>query len=369
MSHEVESMFSVGARPWHGLGHVLKGQPSMSEAIVLAGLNWQVDLRPVAATVTDEASVAVEIPSHRAVMRMDTGAVLGVVGEDFRPLQNSEAFGFFEPLVAEGLLSLETAGSLRHGRRVWVMARIPGDPAVIVPAADDVVDPFVLLCHGHDGSLALRVGFNPVRVVCANTLAAAMGHQDGMTSVRHTAGMVPALDKVRDTIAAQIRCFQDSAEAWRLLAARTCTDAAFTTYALRVAAVARGLSDDELREAMPSGRTGARLLGAVRPLFEGGAGNDRAGVRGTWWAAYNAVTQWLTHERGSGAGSDAEQAARRFEALHLGESRRLSMRALMLAIEGADESNGAALPPPPLHADGEAPEEIAPLGDDAEQAA
>lgn len=344
MSHEVESMFSVGQRPWHGLGHVLPGAPSIHEALVLAGLNWQVGLAALYTAVVADGQ-PVPVTSHRAAVRMDTGAVLGVVGEDFRPLQNERAFAFFEPLVAEGLLSLETAGSLRQGRRVWVMARVAGEPEVIVPGADDVVDPFVLLCHGHDGSLALRVGFNATRVVCANTLSLAMSAQDGMVSIRHTSGMEDALDLARETIAAQIRHFRGSADAWRSLAAKTCTDADFVRYVLRVAALSRGLGDDEAGESMPTAKTGKRLLEAIVPLFTTGAGNDAPGVRGTWWAAYNAVTQWLTHSRGSAAGSATEQAARRFEALHLGESRRLSMRALMLALAGAHESNGPGLPP------------------------
>jgi len=345
MSHEVESMFSVGARPWHGLGHVLAGHPSIAEAIILAGLNWTVEPRHLFTDVVPCGHL-IKVPNHKAIVRQDNGAVLGVVGDDFTPLQNSDALGFFAPLIDEGLLVLETAGSLRDGKRVWVMAKVPGVPEVVAPG--DIVDQYLLLCHGHDGSLALRVGFNAVRVVCANTLAAALEHGDGMAVLRHTAGMGEALAQFRTVVAAQIRHFRESADAWRLLASRKCDDATFTRYLLRVAAVARGLGDDEVRESMPTGKLGSRLVAAVAPLFTGGAGNDVAGIRGTWWAAYNAITQWLTHERGSSIGSPRDRAERRFEALHLGEGRRLSMRALMLAIEGAEASGGAtvlALPP------------------------
>ena len=112
MSHEVASMFSVKELPWHGLGHVLDGAPSCAEALILAGMNWSVALRGMSTTVVDGGQ-AVPVAGHNAVIRMDTGAVLGVVGEDFRPLQNVDAFGFFEPLVASGLVTLETAGLLR----------------------------------------------------------------------------------------------------------------------------------------------------------------------------------------------------------------------------------------------------------------
>mgnify|MGYP002143186270 CR=1 FL=1 len=330
-------MFSVGEKPWHGLGHTLATAPSIREGIVLAGLNWRVSLRPLTSTLTD-GGVAVPVPDHLAVWREDNGAILGVVGESFHPLQNEEAFAFFQPLVDEGLVTLETAGALREGRRVWVMAKIAGDPAVIVPGAEDIVDLYALLCHGHDGSLAVRVGSNPVRVVCANTLRGALERGDGLAVIRHTSGMASALETARSVLTRQIELFRGSAEGWRFLASRTCTDADFTVFALRVIALARGEGDDAVRERTPDPADGGRMLKALRPLFEGGAGNDVAGVRGTWWAAYNAITQWLTHERGAATGTDRERAERRFAELHLGAGRRLGQRALMLALEAAERS-------------------------------
>lgn len=342
-------MFSVGAAPWHGLGHVLERAPSIGEAIKLAGLDWTVSLRPMWTTL-EGGSTPIPVPGQRAVFRDDAGTILGTVGDDFVPLQNSEAFGFFEPLVGDGTLELETAGALREGRRVWIMARIPGGPEAIVPEADDIVERYVLLCHGHDGSLALRCGFNPVRVVCQNTLSAALERGDGMFCLRHTAGLSTALDGVRGVIARQIEIFHDSAAAWRHLAARTCSDAAFGAYALRVFAQVRGEGEDAA-EVQPGVQPGRRLLEAVRPLFEGGTGNDVAGVRGTWWAAYNAITQWLTHARGSAQGTERERAERRFDALHLGPGRKLGQRALMLALEAADRSPARDLPPLPRSAE------------------
>jgi len=341
MSHEIESMFAVGERPWHGLGHVLEAAPSCAEALVLAGLNWQVDLRPLVTTVTD-GGVAVAVESHRAVMRMDTGAVLGVVGEDFRPFGNADAFAFFEPLVSERLISLETAGALRGGRRVWIMAKVLGaDPFDVV--ADDPIEPYVLLCHGHDGSLALRVGFNPVRVVCANTLSMAIDEGASLFMLRHTAGLSTGLASIRAAMAEQIRIFEGSREAWQSLAERRCSAADFDAYVLRVVGPS---AEDEGGKVSPA--AGKRILERVRPLLEEGAGNDLPGVRGTWWAAYNAVTQWLTHSRGSAQGSVREQAERRFDALHFGDSRKLGCRALMYALEWAARSPSAtvlALPP------------------------
>lgn len=337
MSHEVQSMFSVGQKPWHGLGHTLAAAPSIAEGIVLAGMNWRVSLRPMVTSLAD-GGTPVAVPDHRAVWREDTGTILGVVGDGYHPLQNEEAFAWFQPLVDEGLVTLETAGVLREGRRVWVMAKVAGDPVVVVPGAEDIVDQYALLCHGHDGSLAVRVGSNRVRVVCANTLGAALDAGDGLAVIRHTSGMGAALATARSVLARQIEIFRGSAEGWRFLASRTCDDAAFRAYALRVVALVRGDSDERVRETLPDAETGGRILRALVPLFEGGVGNDRPGVRSTWWAAYNAITQWLTHERGAATGTERERAERRFSDLHLGAGRRLGQRALMLALEAASDA-------------------------------
>lgn len=333
MAHEVENMFSVGEMPWHGLGHVLDSSPSCSEALTLAGLDWSVDLRPLFA-----GDDLIDVPSHRAVVRGDTGAVLGIVGDEFVPFGNADAFAFFEPLVHEGLISLETAGSLRGGRRVWIMARV-GTCGPVEVVSGDIVEPFVLLCHGHDGSLALRVGFTPVRVVCANTLSMALDDGAGLFVLRHTSGLAAGLVSIRSAIAEQIRIFQGSAESWAFLAGRRCTPELFEQYALRVfGRTPEDLADAEVSATQPSPTTGARLLAAVKPLFEEGMGNDLPGVRGSWWAAYNAITQWVSHHRGRAEGSTRDQAERRFDALHFGDSRKLGIRALTFALEAANRS-------------------------------
>ena len=94
--------------------------------------------------------------------------MLGIVGPRFAVLQNKDAFGWFQPFLDAKEAALHTAGSLRGGSRIWVLAKLNRDPLVI--AAGDEVEKFILLSHGHDGRLAVRGGFTPIRVVCQNTL-------------------------------------------------------------------------------------------------------------------------------------------------------------------------------------------------------
>src|SRR5262249_5257411 len=162
MPHAVETMFSVRETPWHKLGRVVREAPSAADAIRLAGLDWPVALQRL--RLSDGRTV-----NRWAVVRATDGAVVGdAVGPQWTPLQNREAVTWFDPFIQAKQAHFETAGSLCEGRRVWILAELNRKPVEVVPG--DAVRKFLLLSNSHDGSLAVRVGFTPVRVVCANTL-------------------------------------------------------------------------------------------------------------------------------------------------------------------------------------------------------
>jgi phage/plasmid-like protein (TIGR03299 family) len=145
-----DSMFSVRETPWHGLGAVLERPPAtISEAIAASGLGWRVEREPIAVDRGDAGSVddwweprCKEISGYYATVRQDSRAVLGIVGERYRIVQNEEAFQFVDQLLGSQL-HFETAGSLAGGRRVWVLATLPEH----VDVAGDAVRPYVLLMN------------------------------------------------------------------------------------------------------------------------------------------------------------------------------------------------------------------------------
>ena len=83
MSHMLESMFYVNEVPWHGLGIQLNAPPTLAEAIKLAGLDWEVVVEPLV-TANGEVSKA------RTVRRITDRTELGVVGQNWQPLQNQK---------------------------------------------------------------------------------------------------------------------------------------------------------------------------------------------------------------------------------------------------------------------------------------
>lgn len=166
---------------WHGLGIVRPdGQPATAEQVV-------VDVRcnyPVETGLIYRADGTI-VPRHREVYRADTNEHFGVVGKDWTPLQNTEAFEFFDRIVGQGDAIYTSAGVLGAGERFFLQAKLPEHMKV----ADDVIDMFLLFTNTHDGSAAVDVRFTPVRVVCENTLNAAMRTKTAakhIYRIRHT---------------------------------------------------------------------------------------------------------------------------------------------------------------------------------------
>lgn len=279
---ETDGMMYVGETPWHGLGVSLPANPSIADAIKAAGLTWMVKTVPLV-TATGRPVDAC------AVVRVDTDEILcHHTGKKYLPLQNDKAFDWFEPLVSNGDVSIETAGSLMEGRKVWVLGLVKGDPIEIVKG--DAVKSYVLLSNAHDGVNAVRVGFTPTRVVCHNTLTMAHNSADSkLLRVKHTSGMEHTLERIRETMVIQRQEFEASCEQFKWLATRAISPKDLETYVK----IVFGLPEELKKE--------SKILTSVTELFDTGKGSDIKGVRGTYWGAYNAVTEFMTWQRGKTA--------------------------------------------------------------------
>lgn len=307
MSHEVESMFSVRETPWHGLGKVLTQAPTVTEAMVQAGLDWEVSLAPVeyqGQTLPHLANV---------VIRSNDNKPLGVVGPQWTPLQNAQAFDWFSPFLDSNLCTLETAGSLHGGRVVWVMARITtGDMQI---EDGDAVRKYLLLSNSHDGSQSVRVGFSPIRVVCANTLG--MAHRDTASKllrIRHTHALHYTLAQVRDTINAADEAFNATAIQYRKLARLPISRIDLERYITQV--VAQNPSDTTAQE--------KNKIAEICRLATDGRGNE--GRKLTLWTGYNGLTEYLNYESGRTADT-------RLDSLWFGKAQNLSNYALEVGIQ------------------------------------
>lgn len=187
------SFFSVQQKAWHGLGTIVENYPTSAEAIQFAGLDFTVDKRPLFTydtpnnEATEESDIIIPelaVPGYIATVRKDTDTVLGIVGKDYEIVQNKDAFYFFDSIVGGDGIQYETAGALGKGERIYITAKLPG---YIQVGAEDCIEKYLLLTTSHDGSGSITAAFTPVRVVCQNTLNAALRSMTNTIKIRHTA--------------------------------------------------------------------------------------------------------------------------------------------------------------------------------------
>ena len=282
MAAAIEQMMFVGATPWHGLGNKVEADIGIEDAIVSAGLDWEVGLKDL--QTVDGVPV-----NHRATYRKTDGSILGVVGPRYTPLQNRDSFDWFQPFLDAGECALHTAGSLHSGQKVWVLAQLNRDNSEIVTG--DEVSKFILLSNSHDGTTAIRVGYTPIRVVCANTLAWAHSNTNSqLIRIRHTRSSKSNLENVRDIMDNINAGFEATAEQFRFLASKDFNQADIRRY-VKVMLGIEGTIDGDIKT-----RT-RNIMDEILALVEGPK-QSATNVRGTWWAAYNGYNEYLNYNKG-----------------------------------------------------------------------
>ena len=319
MAHLVETMFSLKQVPWHGLGNIVHDALTTHEAIVQAGLDWEVKVQPVftpeftpmtmenplggdpivgvgsfGAVLTepyDATTTFMEKVDLGGVVRRTTdGQMMGLVGPRWTPVQNRDAFRFFDPMVESGMAILHTAGSLNGGRTVWILAQIGNELAI---AGNDRVAQFLLLSMGHDGVRGIRVQPTPIRVVCANTLSmATASERDTSYLITHTSKAGERLDELQTFIQPHLASFEKTTELFRDLAHKP-----FNTVVV----------EQYLKTLFPDPEDGTRgwanqkARELIETLFAGeqiGDGEMPNTARRSGWSMYSAVTEYIDHHSG-----------------------------------------------------------------------
>ena len=275
-----ESGLLVGQPAWHGLGTVIQdGFIAPKEALELAGLNWRVNTEPC--FLQD----GTRVPKTMITRRDSDNAILGTVGDRYHPLQNEDAFNWFEPFIESRSASFETAGSLKDGKVVWVLAKTNIETQEVVKG--DAVKSYILLSHSHDGTLSIRGGFTPQRVVCWNTLSAAHKNANSkLLKMKHTKNTNIALEKVREIMDLAQQDFIATIEQYKFLASKAINKNDLERYVT----LAFGNSDDSEKEIRKS------TIERVEYLFENGVGHELAGKN--YWGAYQAANEYLNYEKG-----------------------------------------------------------------------
>ena len=287
MSANINSMMYYGAKPWHHLGREVQAAQTSADAIKAAGMDWKVFKRPLVTNMPGEAIIPV--PDNYAVVREDTKAVLGVVGKVYTPLQNQDAFKFFDAVVGEKAAMYHTAGALGAGERTWMLAKLPG---TIRTTADDITEKFLLLSNSHDGTSSVTMMFTPIRVVCQNTLNIALSEGGASTraKIKHSMALGMNVNRVREQLGIMSGLFDTFEEISKVLVSKK-MDQAMWDNLLK----SSGVVNMEEGERMST--RAINIMEDVSRLFDKGLGTDLPGVRHTAWGAFNAISEYVDYAR------------------------------------------------------------------------
>jgi len=329
MPHEIDTttgvaaVFTAGAPPWHGLGRNVQEAQSSQQAIQLAGLDWLVEQWPISAIAPDGWGTVVA-KDFVANVRSDTRSVLGVVGRKYQPFQNHEAFEFADAIVGEGLARYETAGSLRGGKRVWMLLKLPDE---LKAGRQDLIQPFLLVYNTFDASSCLRALLTAVRVVCQNTLNLALSGTKGEgVTIRHRGDLQNRVNEARQTLGLvkkRLRGFGHEIDLFRSL---PMTNGRLHRYFDGLLpASGEGASERERDNRL-------KALDTLHANFANDT-NTLNGMRGSLWAALNAATEFADHQRRFRGNSEVSRAEGRLDSIWFGSSNDFKQSAYRCALE------------------------------------
>ena len=315
------AMMYAGQVPWHGLGTPLKKPATAAEAIRAASLDWEVVKTPLHLKQHKRYQV---VADRFAMVRADQlkqkmPRVLGIVGKDYTPLQNREAFNWFDPIVGRDAAVYHTAGALGDGERVWILAKLPGEIRVV---GDDITDKYLLLCNSHDGSGSVHMKFTPIRVVCQNTLTMALSDGKGIR-IKHTSSLPERMALAEKNLGIIRDRFSEIGTNFGRFASVTINAERLTEYLQLIFHDPADKEDERAMQRIAEARYHARRL------FEEGSGNRMEKVKGTLWAAYNGVTEYIDYARGK------REPDRHLDSIWFGGGYLTKARAYRIAVEKA----------------------------------
>ena len=285
MAHLVETMAYNGSVPWHGLGTPVSNDLTPAQMQQKAGLDWNV--REVESYIEFDGR---KMPTgQKSLVRETDGRILTNVGENWNPVQNSDAFEFFSEYVLAGDMEMHTAGSLKGGQMVWALAKVKDSFELF---KGDQVDSYLLFSNPHQYGKSIDIRFTPIRVVCNNTLTFSLD-QKAERSVRvgHRAEFDPSSVKEQLGIATtKLNTYKEMAQ---FLGSKRYTQdnviEFFNTVFPRTA-------DKRVQGKALDVHTLSRNAKFCYDALDVQPGAQYA--EGSWWQAFNAVTFVTDHVQG-----------------------------------------------------------------------
>ena len=314
MAHMIETIAYAGEVPWHGLGTKVPADLSPAQMLDKAGLNWTVEKTPAFANIGGK-DVSV---GWSALTRSSDNSILSVVSNDWNPVQNSEAFEFFDEYCRVGDMEMHTAGSLKDGQIVWGLAKVKDSFDLF---KGDQVDSYLLFTNPHKFGQCIDVRFTPIRVVCNNTLTLSLSQKsDRVVKKNHRTEFNAA--EVKQTLGIATEKLAKYKEMAAFLGSKRYTEETAKQYFNTVfPVIAYNKEKGPQRKDLSKSATRALEVLGTQP--------GARFAEGSWWQAFNAVTYLTDHEIGRSPDT-------RLQSAWFGATKNLKIKALETAVEFAE---------------------------------
>lgn len=335
MPHEIEiladgtaAFVSANTPAWHRLGTVTDGLMTVAEALKLAKLdNWNVRMEPLVAAVPNgkcvecaqpkgethddecatgdhdgeddtrivdehDTAIPVEVPFHRAVVRDNPGnglpEVLSVGGLDYTPISNEVMGETLQAILDTSGAIVDTAGSLRDGLDTFITARLP--KGIMVGGVDPIELNLAGLNYFQPGKSSEFL-ITPVRVVCANTQAAALAHYRSRYTIRHSPNAPQRIQEAREALKITFDYRDAFAEEAEKMIRADLTIKNFEKLCREIWPQPTEDANTAVKE-RDDQRTSTLLS-----IFKGGTNENIRGksTKGTHWSGYQTVVEYMDH--------------------------------------------------------------------------
>lgn len=316
MAHMVETMAYAGEVPWHGLGVPVSNDLSPIQMMEKAGVDWTVEEVPSFVEVGGKKIKT----GMKSLVRSSDHKILTNCGKDWNPVQNEEAFDFFSEYVFAGDMEMHTAGSLRDGQIVWVLAKVKDSFELF---GGDKVESYLLFSNPHYYGKSIDIRFTPIRVVCNNTLSLSLNQAStNAIKVGHRTAFDPDTVKTALGIASEkLTAYKEYAEF--LGKKRPSVEKLIEYYNT----VFPRTSDKKVQDKAISYETLSKNAQLCYDNLETQPGANFA--EGSWWQAFNSVTFVTDHIQGRNPDN-------RLYSNWFGHNQNRKKKALETALEFAD---------------------------------
>lgn len=318
MAHNIEKidgeyqMAWSGETPWHGLGKKVPNDLTPEQMLEAAGLNWEVEKIPAYAMI-GKKKIAMD---HCALVRTSDNRKLAEVTNDWKPIQNADAFEFFDDFIKAGEMEMHTAGSLQNGQIIWGLAKVKESFKLF--KGKDEIESYLLFSNFHKYGFSTDVRFTPIRVVCNNTLTLSLSTKsERVVKISHRKDFIA--DEVKETLGVAKEKLAKYKEMAAFLGSKTYGKKNVVEYFKELMPNSTK-KEDKLETLSRTARMGMAIL-------ETQPGADYA--PGTWWNAFNAATFLVDHTVGRSADT-------RLTSSWYGYGRKLKTKALEKAVEYAN---------------------------------